>query len=328
MENKHANCAHPKHFIRRYGERRRLCIKCGRTFRIRKHKRGRKKVRINENLVCRYFEKTILSSAGSARLKGTIPDSFERKLIRSRDYFRKHREYDECPKGELILIADALVEYINGIWYTGYLTLIRSIKSDEAVIRPIYWEVGKETIPGWTHAFGTLPSSIDSRIRAVVCDGHRGIVYYARWSNWKVQRCHFHLIAAIQGRRSRGREGRHRAEGEYIMKLVYEVLNNTQVDKVPKLLTLIEEIAWQTKSPQLKKILTGFISYSEQFRTYLNYPALHLPTTSNSAESCISLIRDLCRRAHGFRTVDSLMKWTEALLKFRRRIKCRESQPN
>lgn len=328
MKKIHANCTHPRRSCCRFGGRRRLCLLCHKTFRIRKFKRGRKQKRTNGTLVRRYFERTLLGSAGRAKIRKGAADKFERALLKSRDWFICRAKYKQPGSGPIILIADALIEHIDGKWYTGYLRLIRRVNGEDAVILPMVWLPGKETIQGWNTSLDLLPSSLRGRIKALVCDGHCGLLFYAKWKGWLVQRCQFHLIASIQGRRSRGKFGRHRQEGERLMKLVNEVLSVKDKEKIPGLLSLLEAGAWDTKSIQLRKILLGFVNHFEQYRTCLDHPELNLPSTSNSAESCIGLIEELRKRGRGFRTIQSLVKWTDALLKFRRQIKCRKYQPN
>ena len=91
----------------------------------------------------------------------------------------------------------------------------------------------------------------------------------------------------------------------------------------------LECIMDETSSRVLRSVLSGFLTHYRDYRTYLVYPELYLPRTSNTAESLIGMIRSLCYRARGFRTIHALRAWIEALIKHRRTVRCNGvHQPN
>lgn len=248
------------------------------------------------------------------------------RLNRSLAVFLAKTPWPELPReGELLLIADAMVKRIARQWYTIYVVLVRRADTTEAVIAPPFLRAGTETIDGWAAALDALPASVRNRTKALVSDGHRGLVYYARWKGWVVQRCHFHLLASIQGRRSRWGQSRHREEGERCYRLVKEVLTTPDEIRVLPLLNEIEALAWETTSPQLRKVLFGFATNIRHYRSYLVHPELNLPITSNAVESLIGALHELCHRARGFRTLESFSRWIAALIKERRVIRCNGS---
>lgn len=200
----------------------------------------------------------------------------------------------------LIAIADALVETFRSGTYTLYLILLRPAATNQAVITEPLICPGKETWQGWQEVFGRLPHGANAAIRALVCDGHHGLLAVARDHRWLVQRCHFHLLAAIQGRRSRWARSRHRAMGERLSLLARHLLTTPEGTALMSALTELETIAWDTRSRVLRKILSGFVTNYRDYRTYLASPLLHLPTTSNAVESLIGSIRDLCSPRAGF----------------------------
>lgn len=307
----------------RFGGRRRQCALCLRTWSAWKRKRGRKHKRSNVELVKKYLDHAVPSMHAKARHRKVISRTLERQLERSRDLFLRVTSWPILPKREpLILIADADVKYIKRKWYTAYCMLVRTIESNEAVIAPPVVLDGTETAKGWGEALDTLPYATRSSITAIVCDGHSGLVNYARWSNWLIQRCHFHLIARIQSRRSRWKQSRHKEEGEKIYKLVNRILTNRSEKTFTSTISEIEEIGWLTKSPDLSRALLGFVNNYRDFRTYIYHPELNLPTTSNTAESFISCIEGLCHRARGFSSKNSFEKWIFALVKHKKKIKC------
>jgi len=322
MTKIHAKCPFCKAKIINYGQRRRQCVQCKKTWTVRPKKRGRKARRITANPVRRYLNhervpltrerhSTIVLASRSARLR------------KERDVFNEKQMWRPTPDGSLILIADAIVKYRNGSWHTWFFMFIRSVESEDAIIVEPYYAPGREVYKEWSNALETIPPDVLNRVKALVSDGHRGLMSFALRQDWLVQRCHIHLIMAIQARRSRWAMSRKRSEGEELHVLINCVLADPDQKNVARALERIEEIGWLTSSKMLKKVLQGFVTSADDYRTYLNHPELNLPTTSNTAESLNALVDDLLSRTRGFRTVASLNAWIIALCKDRGTIKCR-----
>lgn len=280
----------------------------------------------------RYLGHKIPPIASLAKIRKTTPRILEARLKRSLKYFLGHTAWPKLPQGEgdsLILIADAKVKFIEKKWHSFYLMLLKRPGDDFAAIAPPYHQEGTETANGWHNAIESLPESVKSSIKAIVCDGHRGLVNYAKWHKWLIQRCHFHLIASVQGRRSKWKRSRHRQEGDDIYRLVKYVLTAKEETNIIQYINQIEDIGWQTKSPQLAKILSGFVNNYKDYRTHLYHPELNLPRTSNSVESLIGCAENLISRAKGFCTLPSFLNWLNALIKHKKKIKCNGFyQPN
>lgn len=252
-------------------------------------------------------------------------------LRKSRQRFTLKTSWPSLPKEQpLIAIADAMVRYTKNGWHTFYFVLLRPARGDQAVILKPYIKKGTETYSGWSTALERLPKRAGSSIVALVCDGHGGLVNYARKYSWLIQRCHFHLIARLQSRRSKWRTGRHQEEGKRIYDLVNKVLSGKNKKAILKALVELEEIGWLSSSPEIARTLSGFVKNYKDYRTYLEYPELNLPKTSNTAESFIGCIQKLCQRARGFASLESLKNWIEALIKYKKFIKCNgtKNQPN
>lgn len=313
-----------------FGNRRRQRCVCKKTWRIRQKKRGRKRRREQKDFLVRYLRHEIPSLYALARKKKVGDDRLRARLIRSRNHFIKHANWSMLPqKGNLIAVADAMVRFVEDSWQTFYFILIRKAEEDEAIIAPLFIKEGRETAEGWFEAFEHLPKSTKASIKALVCDGHNGLTSYAKWNNWLIQRCHFHLLAAIQSRRSKWKYSRHSEEGKKLYDLAKRILTDKDEKIVNQCVNQIEDMGWTSKSTILKKILLGFVTHHQDFRTYLYDQKLNLPTTSNSVESFIGCVQSLCHRARGFRTLTSYEKWIEALIKYKKKIKCRGFyQPN
>ncbi len=322
MNKKHAKCPFCEGKIIRYGVRRRRCVQCEKTWTVRPKRRGRKARRITTVPVKKYLNHERIPLARERR-GTTVSASRSARLRKERDAFNKKQSWHSIPDGPLIMIADAIVKYRNGSWHTWFFVFMRTTNSEDAVILPPHYATGRETCEGWSDAFETVPPDALKRVKALVSDGHRGLMREALWRGWFVQRCHIHLIMAIQARKSRWSMGRKRSEGEEIFMLTNCVLKNPHAEEVRNALSRIEEIGWMTKSKMLKKVLQGFVTSAEDYRTYLNHPELNLPTTSNTAESLNALVDNLSSRAHGFRSIVSLNAWIIALCKDRGTMKCR-----
>ncbi|KKT29200.1 MAG: hypothetical protein UW17_C0041G0007 [Candidatus Nomurabacteria bacterium GW2011_GWD1_44_10] len=288
---------------------------------MRPKKRGRKSRRITLEPVRKYLTN---KRVPLSRERGSdVGASRSARLRKERDTFNKKESWAPVPLGPLIMIADAVVKYRKGIWHTWFFILVRAVDEEDAVILPPYHATGRETGAGWHNAMEAVPSVVLLRVKALVSDGHCGLTSEAMWRHWHVQRCHIHLLMAIQARRSRWSMGRHQAEGNELHRLTQCVLNNPNKQEASQALSRIEEIGWTTKSKMLSKVLLGFVTSSEDYRTYLAYPELNLPATSNTAESLNALVDSLVLRARGFRTVASFDAWIIALCKDRKTIKCR-----
>lgn len=330
MEKLHAKSPCCRGEIKRYGNRRRQCFVCKKTWRIRIKKRGRKKKREQKELIIRYLQHEIPSLCILARMKKTTERVLQSKLNRSLEYFLSHTPWPQLPqKGELIVIADAMIRCVERKWYTSYFILVREVGSNEAIIAPPFIRKGTEVVKGWYEAFDRLPDATRANIKAIVCDGHVGLTSIAKWEGWILQRCQFHLIARIQGRCSRWGRSRNKERGQHIYDLVKHILTTTDEESIMSKLSEIEEIGWLSNSPDLKKTLSGFVKRYKDYRSCLYYPELNLPTTSNTAECLISCIKRLFGKAKGFCTIKSFEKWICAFIKNKKKIKCNGYyQPN
>jgi len=328
MHKKHEKSVCCKRKIIRFGNRRRQCVGCERTWRVWQKKTGRKRKRISIKFVESFFKHEISSMLYLSRKKKVSETFVQNKIAKSRDLFLETTSWPKIPKGDLIIVADAVVEVVEKKWRTVYLILVRGVNESDAFILPPIILDGIETSPGWHQAFIGVDSGILARAKAVVSDGHRGIILEALDRGWIIQRCHFHLLAAIQSRRSRSILTRHKDESLLTFKHVDIVLKCRDMDLVQQSLNILEEISWISTSRVLRKILCGFVTNHKDFRSYIYHPNLNLPVTNNTAESLASIIADLKRRMRGFPTMNSFAKWVTALLKFRQTIKCNKYQPS
>lgn len=294
-------------------------------------KRGRKQKRVPKELVAKYFSRSLPSFYAKAKEKNGIPDTDEYRLKKSRDLFMRNTKWPPLPKiGKLILVADAKKKKIRGRMTTIYFILVRSVSETVAFAHRPHIEDDEESVAGWDRAFDTLPEDTQKRVLALVCDGHRGLVYSAKWRGWKLQRCHFHLLKNLTVRRSTKSTRGNAQIGTKILALTQIVLTTKNKEKLSHATNQLEAIGWEAKSGSLGIVIAGFLNHLDEYRTYLLFPELRLPRTSNSAESFIGGLQKVFSQAHGFSTKKSFSAWTEAYVKWRKKITCNPSdyQPN
>ena len=107
------------------------------------------------------------------------------------------------------------------------------------------------------------------------------------------------------------------------------VLTDSDIIRVQTTINELEVIGWTHRSPELRRVLTGFVNHYDDYRTYLTHPALRLPTTNNTVESLNSIIEKARKRANGFRSLKATHTWIIVALKTRGRIACNpKNQPN
>ncbi len=326
MKKIHAKSSCCSAKIVRFGDRRKRCKKCLRTWRTRKKKRGRKQKRVSKNFVEKYFSNLLPSFYGKAKECGKEPDSDEYRLQKSRDLFLRTTDWPTLPEdGPLILVADAKRKKVRGKMTTVYIILVRTVSSRTAFVHCPHIETGNETVAGWDRAFDTLPASVKNRVLALVCDGHRGLVYSAKWRKWKIQRCNFHLLKSLTVRRSARSTRGHSMVGKKILSLAQIILATKNEKLLARSISEIEAIGWEATSGSLRAIISGFLNHLDEYRAYLLFPELRLPRTSNSGESFISGLQKVFSQAHGFSTKKSFVLWTECYVKWRKKIACNPS---
>jgi hypothetical protein len=323
--DKKLGCKHQ--FWVKFGGRRRKCKICGQTWRKYKHKRGRDR-KYHIQIFKKYINGELPSLVHYAKKKKISVRSLSYILEKQRDIFVKKTSWPKIPDGPIILIADAFINQIQHEWYTTYIILIRGVNEDKAVVFPPYIVPGREGLVNWYKALNKIPIEVHRRIKALISDGHRGTVIYTKNSGWILQRCTFHLISSMQGRRSMRKYGLHIEEGKKIYELTRLILEEENPNKLFRRLSELEDLGWQTKSKKLKTIISGFIRNIDDYRAWIKYKDLNLPNTSNSAESMIGIFKRFHARSHGFRSIKSLTQWVIAILKYRKEIFCRPKKKN
>ena len=222
MNTKHTKSPCCGALIQHWGNRRRHCACCHKTWRIRQKKRGRKSKRVNERMVIRYLEKQLPPLRVLAQQSNCKKSVLQTKLQRSlKRYIQKNQERWKRAfhqSGCLIAVADAIWYRVAGQKHTIYVILLRPIQSSRAVVCPPLILPGHEDYLSWQQAFDNLPSKFKTRILALICDGGTGLILAARSRGWLIQRCHFHLISAVQNYLTTGPRSTQRAYALHVLR--------------------------------------------------------------------------------------------------------------
>lgn len=327
MTRKHEKSSCCRREIIHFGGRRRQCKLCRRTWRVWQRHRGRKQTRTNQKLLMQYLDGHFASIRREAKRRRISESALRRRLKKNAQHFVDAAPWESIPQqnDQYILVADAMIKRINYQWWTIYCMAVRSCKAKQAILLPPVVKTGREVYQGWQAALETLPLNMRKNIKILICDGHRGLIYCARWNGWRIQRCQAHIIFAISGRRSHSFWSFHREEGRKLYALAKTIITTKSSRKLSQAIHDIEIMRQNTSSPILKRVLRGLIRSVGDYRTCLDYPELNIPTTNNAMESFLSQFQELCHRARGFSSVESLKLWITAFAKYKKHITCNGS---
>lgn len=328
MKKLHAKCPLCHGPIVRYGGRRRFCVTCQRTFRIRIERRGRKKLRINRSLLEKIFLR-------GERLSQQSLNPKRRSLLKKR--FRQYLlRLNQKPivirslKGKLILIADGLRFRFKGSDFVLYLPTVKSIRGRRAFLLEPSLLPGAEAYETWSLAIGnSLTKGLKRRIVALVADNFRGCEHLVLEGGWHYQRCHFHLLHELQrrlGRRRNPSPGSLLKEEAYqLVRFLIRAKRRKGFELIFKRLGVIS--SHPLVSSKYRSLIRGFLSDFDSFRTYRHYPKLNLPVTTNALESMAKIVR---KKLSQLSTPASLEIWVKALVRMRRSVVCNgyKNQPN
>lgn len=304
--------------IYKYGGKRRQCSACKKTWTLWAKKRGVKPSRPNQKLLEKVLiEKRSLLSPGMTKkhlAKSTLSARLSKAMLSCLE-----RTTEALPAdGSAIIVIDALWFQFKHIRWTLYLGAIRNVGGNQAEIIEPKLVCGRECYLDWKSFIDGLPDNVKPRVKAVVADGFRGIDRITRLQNWILQRCHFHLIAQLQVNRGRWKKMLDTPMREEIYQTVVKLLVAREGKQ-----SLEQHLKLLVKKPncprRLKMISSEFLRHLHQFRSYMIYPELKLPATTNSIESLNKMIRSRCKHIS---TPESLMLRVKTLIKMKRTITC------
>ena len=320
MKTIHAKSPCCRGTIYRFGSRRRQCRVCGRTWRIRQKKTGRKPKRSSSRLPEKLFGKYARISAWAEARRLAVSTASERL---NRSLVRLLKRKKRLPKGPYALLGDGLYFKFKRMDWVMYVMAVKPAKSHRAFfLDPVLLE-GKEGYERWRVALATIPPETKKRVKAFVSDGFRGSKLIAKEHGWIHQRCHFHLLMALIRRRGR-RSYRVKGAGirERLLGVVRILLATTDATMKRQQIRKAQRLISHPLCPPWIRIQTvEFFRTLDDFRAYLIYPELNLPTTTNSIESGGKIIRKATSTA---RTPQSVLLRATSFLRLRKSITCND----
>ena len=321
-----AACKHPKSI--RFGGRRRQCVSCHATWRIRSKKRGPKAIkRRTTNL-----ERTFVG-------KYTIAQQSDRSSLSANALAKRHASAltnlcerpwpHRIPKGRLILVMDAIWFKKDEDRHTVYLTGLRRVEDDTLhFLRPIL-RPGSESQERWREVIGLIPRGALKRICAIVSDSFAGSGGIAKEHGWIFQRCQAHLLLRLEAlcgdvkRKVSFWEGR-----QELKRVTYALMNTRDENKAAKLADELMRLGEHRECPKyLRYAAMDTIRHLHEYRACYLHPELRLPATTNALENTNCRIRSLLNRSRGCRTPESLIRWITGFLWFNPMVKCRPKLP-
>ncbi|MBI5022931.1 MAG: hypothetical protein HZC05_02065, partial [Candidatus Magasanikbacteria bacterium] len=190
-----------------YGQRRRRCFVCGKTWTVWKRKRGRKHSRPDKNLLRKIFvERESLSRLLPVRKKRITVSGASRRLNKAMLAVVDEKNQGHFTGEQYILIIDALWYHFQKQRWTLYLVAVRTVNGKRARFLSPVLLPGKENLFDWQAVISQLPIGLKNRSVALVSDGWRGVERVAKENNWILQRCHFHFISQLQVNRGRWKQ--------------------------------------------------------------------------------------------------------------------------
>jgi len=313
-----------KSTIQRFGKRRRRCSLCGKTWSVWPRQRGPNRKRTNFYHFTKIFAegRQVKSLVRAGEKYSTVKKRFSRQLKRT--ISATNRTGIEGDK--LILLVDAQWHYFKQELWTLYLLAIKSSEKDTADIMDPVLMFGKENSTNWRIILDRLPNDIKNRVVAMVSDGIRGINYVAERNNWILQRCHFHLLSMLQKMRGKRLSTPGRLIREEIFNSVKQLLAETSNQRINLLRYRLSALVKEEGCPKrMKYTVNGFLRDLPEFRSYLIYPELNLPTTINVIESVNSLTR---RKTFKINSPRSWLEWTTMAIRTHSKFNCKGAKFN
>lgn len=321
-------CVSPR--VVRYGGRRRKCLSCNRSFRIRVKKRGRKRKR-EPALFAERVLRLGASLRGVAELKLDTEATIRRRFHRSiAPWKRAHQPAEPFTEEArlLILVADGIYFSFEGEEYVCLMILVRPIHETYARLRGLVILMGDESKEHWEEAFEKALTPIEEAlVKGIVADGSHGLVSLCKERGWLYQRCQFHLLGELKNFCAGHKTHRTKELRKKIFNLVRQILDTPDEKETKRLVKRLQRLIAHPECPRtVRRKISGFVKHLAKYRTCYHYPDLNLPKTSNSAECVGRLIRGILSRMHGVRTLKSLEYWLDIIMRIYPEIQCNGSK--
>lgn len=310
--------------IQLFGNRRRRCAQCGKTWTIRPRKRGARAKRINRARIEKVFRKGLrvkhLIRAGEGY--DSVQKMFSKQLTK---LVNQPRNYTIAGK-KLVLIIDAQWHCFGKSMWTIYFLAVKPCNADTAWFLDPIMKFGKESATHWNEVMDQMPEVIKKRVSAVVSDGIKGIINVAEQHNWLLQRCHFHLLSLLQKQRGKRISTLGRKLRENIYQTVKILLREVDKKKSDKLQQQLKILSEHPLCPKRMRMQTrDFIRNISFFHTYLRHPKLDIPYTTNVMESANSMTK---KNTAKINNPYAWFKWTKMSIRMHPKFNCKGANFN
>lgn len=321
MKTLHLKSPCCQEIIYQHGGKRRACSYCGKTWTIRPKRRGRKLTRRFQSLVKEILVEGAALNLWAKRHRITTAAASQ-QLHRAFKKFIMSSTSAEVPlSNSYVLLADGFWFSFERQSWTMFLLALKPVSEDRAYFLDPILLPGGESYENWSRALSTIPSALKKQVKAIISDGFRASSRISEEQGWIHQRCHFHLIASLQVRRGKRKK---QLAGvslrEAIYQTIMELLRTQNKQRVKTLSVHLKRLSDNPNCPRsMRMIVAEFLRALPEFRAYLSYPELRLPTTTGSIETMGKLIR---KRVYSIRTVKALKLWATAIIRLKSPITC------
>jgi hypothetical protein len=228
------------------------------------------------------------------------------------------------PRGPLVLLADGLWFEFDGRPWVLYLTELKPCRGNDAIFLDPLLLPGREGASRWQQALTAIPPAATRRIQAMVVDNLPGMQRLAHQRRWALQLCHFHLLLKLQAQR---RGVRYTLRGgsvrEEIHQLIRSALKLPDGNRLSRVLEQLRRLSLgDCGTLRIQTTVREFLKGLPFYRSYLTYPHLELPRTTNSVESMCRLLREMLRSSRAGSNPASVLLWATALIRLRPRVTC------
>ncbi|MBI5077639.1 hypothetical protein HZB94_04645 [Candidatus Falkowbacteria bacterium] len=230
---------------------------------------------------------------------------------------------------KLVLILDGQWRKFGKEKWTLYLIALKPIDKDYVIVLDPCLRKGKENVTDWLDVLDAIPISIRKRVIVAVSDGVRGLGRQLLMRcGWPQQRCHFHLLSALEKFRGRRKSLRGKTIRENVCQTVKILLKVKSKKRMLFLGRKLLRLSDDKRCPKrMRMIAREFLRHFTEYRLYLDEPEWNLPNTTGVMESVGSLIR---RYAPKINTPRALQKWSIAIIRTHQKFNCKGTkfQPN
>ncbi len=275
MHSKHAKSPCCGARIRRFGHRRRQCVRCKRTWTIRPKKRGRPLHRIASTTLRRVFVNGFTLRQLAELRSGVALPTYRYRFRKALERFVARPSPQPLPPGPLVLLADGLWFQFKGQPWVLYLMALKPCQGDYAVFLDPVLLAGSERVARWENALAHIPQAASDRIQAIVVDNLPGMRRLARQRGWLLQLCHFHLLLKLYGKRGSRphalRGGPVREELNRCIRQALVLPDGTHLDITIQKLQRLAQTDCGTARMQMT--VRAFLRDLKFYRTYLQHRA-------------------------------------------------------